>query len=101
MCWFRCGGLAAAGAELVARAGDRELDEEAGAAERGAADRDASAVVGDDPVDDGEAEPGAAGLVLGGEVRREDPVADVGRYARPAVLDHQRDRAAGARHPGL
>src|SRR5690606_23435754 len=62
-----------------------QVDEETGAGAGFGLDADASAVRGDDAVDDGKSEPGAFADGLGGEEGFEDVVDDVGRNAGAVV----------------
>ena len=68
------------------------FDRETGAALWRIADRDATAVIRDDAMNDREAEARAALRLFRREVRREDLVLELGGHARTIVLDHD-DRA--------
>ena len=73
---------------------DRQHDGERRPGARFRLDRDGAVVLGDDAVDGGQAEPGAA-VAFGGEERFEDMGDDLGGHSRAGVADPQPQLAAG------
>jgi hypothetical protein len=78
------------------RLGYREKNDEFGAFANSAADFDLPAVIGDDPVDDREPEPGAFANLFGRKEWLEDPILRFGIHAAAGIGDAKANEIAAA-----